>query len=136
MASQQYDSGWNPETVNRNAVWKRTLVWNSTTNKYTSEIIRLWNHLAVFGSHDFTEALTMLVSERDYLHDKLESLVAMTSQRDAAVEALKILIGVIESDPEFAAVDSTKHCVDAARQIMKQYGLWEIDTDHVQEQIP
>lgn len=135
MAATQYDSGWNPEAVDRNAVWQRTLVWNSTTNQYTSEILRLWNHPTVRGSHDFTEALTMLVSERDHLKDKLESLAAMVPQRDAAVEALKILIGVIESDPEFASVDSTKHCVDAARQLMKSHGLWEIDTDHVQEQV-
>jgi hypothetical protein len=74
--------------------------------------------------------------------DKARDLLRMlhlvrsaVDQRNAAVEAVKILLGVISSDPEFAAVDSTKHCVDAARNLMKSYGLWQIDTDHVQEQI-
>lgn len=65
------------------------------------------------------------------LHPKHSAI----DQRDAAVEAVKILLGVIESDPEFAAVESTKHCVDAARHLMKQYGLWQIDTDHMQDSI-
>lgn len=135
MATEKYDSGWNPDAVDRKAVWERTLAWNSTTNQYSSEILRLWNHHTVRDSYDFSEALTMLVSERDYLHDKLESLASMAPQRDAAVEAVKILLGVIESDPEFASVDSTQHCVDAARQLMKSHGLWDIDTDHVQDEI-
>ena len=74
--------------------------------------------------------------------DKARDLLRMlhlvhsaVDQRDAAVEAVKILLGVISSDPEFAAVDSTKHCVDAAQNLMKSYGLWQIDTDHVQEKI-
>lgn len=74
--------------------------------------------------------------------DKARDLLRMlhlarsaVDQRDAAVEAVKILLGVISSDPEFASVDSTKHCVDAARNLMKLHGLWKIDTDHVQEQI-
>ena len=81
------------------------------------------------------EALSVLNHAVDALAYFEEACPSLVSQRDAAVEAVKILLGVIESDPEFSSVDSTKHCTDAARQLMQLHGLWAIDTDHVQEGI-
>ena len=79
------------------------------------------------------EAVTVLNHAVDALAYFEEAGPHLVSQRDASVEAVKILLGVIESDPEFAIIDSTKHCTDAARKLMKIHGLWDIDTDHVQE---
>lgn len=80
-----------------------------------------------------TETLRVLNHAVDALAYFEEACPGLVAQRDAAVEAVKILLGVIESDPEFSSVDSTKHCTDAARQLMQLHGLWAIDTDHVQE---
>jgi hypothetical protein len=135
MQSEEFDSGWNPDEVSAAVVWLRNRAWNSTANQFSGDITRLYRHPTVRNSYDFSRALTMLVAERDYLHDKLGSLQPVVKQRDAAVEAVKILLGVISGDPEFSSVESTVHCTDAARQLMKLHNLWEIETEHVQDEI-
>ena len=83
-------------------------------------------------NEEAVKVLNHAVDALSYFDDACPSLVL---QRDAAVEAVKILLGVIESDPEFSGVDSTKHCTDAARKLMEIHTLWHIETDYVQDEL-
>ena len=84
-------------------------------------------------NNETVRVLNYAVDALAFFEEACPSLVA---ERDAAIEAVKIQLGVIESDPDFSGVDTTKHCTDAARQLMERHNLWHINTDHVQDGLP